>query len=101
MIGALLQLRSSRATSVPLPSGQHEVEHDGLGRSHRRRRERRLGRLGGVDLVAGAAEARPQRAQDLRLVVDDEHARPRHAGTSTRAARATGSASTNVAPWPA
>ena len=36
--------------------------------------ERRLGRLGGLDLVAGAAQARPQRPEDLRLVVDDEHA---------------------------
>ena len=30
--------------------------------------------VGGLDLVAGAAQARPQRAQDLLLVVDDEHA---------------------------
>ena len=45
-----------------------------------------------VDLVAGAAQARPQRAQDLRLVVDDEDARPAHASAPPaprrRAARA-------------
>ena len=31
------------------------------------------------DLVAGAAETRPERSQDVRLVVDDENARARHA----------------------
>ena len=99
MIGALLQLRSSRATSVPVPSGKHEVEHDRLGRAQCRRGQRSLGRVGGVHLVARAAEARPQCAQDLRLVVDDEDAGSGHAGTRARAS-ATGSASTKVAPCP-
>ena len=81
------------------PVREDEVEDDGFGRPHRRRRERRLGRLRRLDLVAGAAQARPQRAQDLLLVVDDEDARRRHAGTSTRAG-ASGSASTNVGALP-
>ncbi len=40
--------------------------------------QRLLGGLGRVDLVAGPAQARLQRAQDLLLVVDDEDARPTH-----------------------
>ena len=80
------------------PVGQHEIEDHRLGRPHRRRGERRLRRVGRLDLVAGAAQARPQRAQDLLLVVDDEDARRRSAGTSAGAT--TGSASTNVAPCP-
>ena len=72
---------------MPVPSGQDEVEDHRLGRPHRGGRERALGRLGRLDLVAGAAQARPQRAQDLLLVVDDEDARPlAHAGTSAAGA---------------
>ncbi len=37
-----------------------------------------------VDVVAGAAEIRLQRAQELRLVVDDENPLSAHAGTSDR-----------------
>ena len=33
-------------------------------------------RCNGHDLVAGAAQARRERPQDVRLVVDDENARP-------------------------
>ena len=36
------------------------------------RRERARRRVRGVDLEAGASQRRPERAQDLRLVVDDE-----------------------------
>src|SRR5262249_58082174 len=82
---------------------EDEVEDHGLGRAHRRRGERALGGVRRLDLVAGAAEARPERAEDLRLVVDDEHARPgaRHAATVARTGGfAAGSASTNVAPCP-
>ena len=42
-----------------------------------RRRERSRGGLGGLDVVSGGAQARPQRAQDLTLVVHDEDARAR------------------------
>ena len=41
--------------------------------------ERLLAGRGRLDLVAGAAERRLERAQDLRLVVDDEDARSAHA----------------------
>ena len=80
---------------------QHEVEDHRVRRAHRRRRERRLGGVGRLDLVAGAAQARPQRAQDLRLVVDDEHARAALTlSASTRRLRRAARA-TNVAPCPA
>ena len=61
--------------------------------------ERLARRRRGVDGVAGAAELELQRAQDLRLVVDDEDARAAHASTSAGSATA-GSARTNVAPPP-
>ena len=47
-----------------------------------------------LHLVARAAERRLERPQDLRLVVDDEDARPAHADAAGSAAR--GSASTNA-----
>ena len=76
-----------------------EVEDHRLGRMRGRRDERLLCRRRRVDGVAGAAERRAKRPQDLRLVVDDEDALPAHAcnsaGTST-----TGSASANDAPCP-
>src|SRR5262245_46107749 len=58
-----------------------EVEHDGVGGIARQRGQGSLCRLGGVDVVAGPAEARPQRAQNLRLVVHDKDART-HARTA-------------------
>ena len=57
-----------------------------------------FGGLGGVDVEAGAAQRRAERAQDLRLVVDDEDALL-HAGSSAGTST-TGSASANVAPCP-
>src|SRR5439155_26459215 len=54
---------------------QHEVEDHRVGRTHRRQRQRLLPRRRRVDLVAGAAQARLERAEDLRLVVDDEDTR--------------------------
>ena len=54
--------------------GQQEIEHDGVRRVQRGSAQR-LGRgCGRLDVVAGAAEVRRERAQELRLVVDDEHA---------------------------
>ena len=84
----------------PAPVGEDEVEDDRLGRANGGGRQRRLGGRGRVDLVAGAAEGRLERAQDLRLVVDDEDARPaRHAATGSGGS-ATGRASANEAPCP-
>ena len=72
-----------RAPGAQLPADlcaasirKHQVENDRVRRPHRRGGERGLGSRGRVDLVAGAAEVRLQGAQDLRLVVHDEHARP-------------------------
>ena len=60
-------------------------------------------RLGGGrrrrDVVPSATQVRLQRTQELRLVVDDEHALAGQVGTSTGSSTA-GSASTNDAPWP-
>ena len=71
--------------------GQQEVEDHRVGRPERRRGQRLRGRRRRVDLVARAAQVRGERAQELRLVVDDEDARvttrPR-AGTAAKAARA-------------
>src|SRR5581483_959353 len=53
---------------------QDEIENDGVGWRERRRCQRALGRVGSVDVVARAAKARLQRAQDVRLVIDDEDA---------------------------
>ncbi len=57
----------------------------------RGRDERGLRGLGGLDVVAGPSQRGAQGAQDLRLVVDDEHSLAAHeagtaAGTSRRAA---------------
>ena len=60
---------------------EHEVENDGLGSAHSGRGERGLAGFGGIDVVARAAKRRLQRSDDLRLVVDDEDARPAHTGT--------------------
>ena len=95
--GASLQPRSSRQTSTPLPSGSTRSRMTASGgrsaavvsaSSPRRRR---------LDLVARAAQGRLERAQDLRLVVDDEDRASRSRGYD--AAVATGSDSTNAAPF--
>ena len=52
-----------------------------LGRATRGRVERLLAGAGGHRLVAGVTENHPQRAQDLLLVVADEHARLRRSRT--------------------
>ena len=49
-----------------------------------RPRERVLGGRGRLDVVAGAAQGRLQRAQDLRLVVDDQDALAAHAAHPAR-----------------
>ena len=74
--------------------GEHEVDDRGVGRAHGGAIERLLHR-GGLDhLVAGLAQDDLQRAQDLALVIDDQHARQiAHAGSS-------GSSTTNVDPCP-
>ena len=72
MIGASLHVRSSRHDVGAAPSGQHEIEHDGVGRPSGRRGERVCAVSARLDLVARAAQARRERAQELRLVVDDE-----------------------------
>src|SRR5581483_4394935 len=60
---------------------ENEVEDDRVGRRDRGGSERTLGRVGGIDLVPGAAQARLERPQDVRLVVDDQDA-PAHARTA-------------------
>ena len=74
---------------------EHEIEDDRVRRRKRGGGERALCRVGGVDLVAGAAQARLQRTQDVRLVVDYENASA-HACTAGRVSAA--SASTKCPP---
>ena len=54
---------------------QHQVDDRRLRRAHRREVERLRGGFGGHRLEAGLAQHHLQRAHDLRLVVDHEHAR--------------------------
>ena len=96
-IGASNQPRSSRHTSVPLPSGRTRSRMTPFGRPHRGGRKRRRSRRDGFDLVAGALKAGPQSAQDLRLVVDDEDPHVAHLTTATCSAAA-GRSRTNVEP---
>ena len=111
MIGASLHVRSSRQTSRPAPSGSRRSSIDRVGRVQRRRGQRLRGGRRRLDLVARAAQVRRERAQELRLVVDDEDARlhdadpagKRAAGqreAGARAAAARGSSS-SVAPFDA
>src|SRR5262245_61701761 len=55
--------------------GQAEVEHDEVGVLARRDGECRLAARRELHVVAARTQVRPERAQDLRLVVDDEDAR--------------------------
>ena len=84
---------------MPVPSGSTRSRITASGGSQRRGGERALGGVGGVDLVAGAAQARAQRAQDLLLVVDDEDAGARsHAPPATGSRRRRQRRATKVAP---
>ena len=56
-------------------AGQPEVEDDDVGMVARREIERLLAVGRGVDVVPARAQVDAQRAQDLRLVVDDQDAR--------------------------
>ena len=87
--------------------GEHEVD-DRRARRAQRGRVERLGRGGGGDgLEAGVAQDDAQGAQDLQLVVADEHAwRVAHPAASPTASGArdgagsSGNSITNVVPWP-
>src|SRR5262249_39533423 len=81
----------------PGPIRQHEIEDQRVRRTQPGRRQRSLDVLSRVNLVAGRSQTGPQRAQDLRFVVDHQHPLPVHAPTSTGTS---GSASTKVAPCP-
>jgi hypothetical protein len=60
-----------RITSTPsIPAGQIENDHRGVAS---RDRERRFPGRRQLDVVPACAEIRPQRAEDLRLVVDTAH----------------------------
>ena len=74
MIGMRVQPRSPRMTSTPSMPGKPEVEDDEVGVLARGERQRRLARRREVDLVTARLQVRPERAQQLRLVVDDEDA---------------------------
>ena len=74
MIGASVQRRSSRATSVPRPSGSSRSRMIASGGCSAAALSASSAVVAVVDVVAGAAEVRLERAQELRLVVDDEHA---------------------------
>src|SRR5262245_11347498 len=63
-------------------SGEAEVEHDQIRMLAGGDGERGLARRCELDVVAAGAEVRAERAQDLRLVVDDED--PRHSATRRR-----------------
>ena len=96
----LVQVRSSRQTSTPLPSGRTRSRITASGGWSAAAASGLLGRRGGDDLVAGAAQGRLERPQDLRLVVDDED-RARSRRVPSPASLRAGRASANDAPCPA
>ena len=65
---------SSRQTSVPDRSGRTRSRITASGGWSAASASAHLPGLGDVDGVAGRPQPRPERAQDLHLVVDDQHA---------------------------
>src|SRR5262249_26348318 len=55
--------------------GKDEVEDERVGAPEAGGGERRCGSGRGLDVVPGPAQVRRKRTEDLRFVVDDEHAR--------------------------
>ena len=81
----LAPLAQLRVTSTPSPSGSTRSTIAASGGRTAARSSASRGRLGGDRLKARLAQHHLQRAQDLRLVVDHQHAR-RLAGVSAPAA---------------
>ena len=78
---------SSSSTSNPDMPGQHQVEHDQRGMLAARDRERVGPGRGGRHAVAGLREVVHDERDDIRLVVDDEHAFARRGRRRRRAHR--------------
>ncbi len=76
MIGACVQLPERPADVDPGAVGQDEVDDRRVRRPQRRVVERLLGGLREIHLVAAVAQQHLQRAEDLRLVVAHQDARP-------------------------
>ena len=89
-----LHSRRRRQTSTPSPSGSTRSMIAASGGRSGGDVERLLAGLGGDRLEAGLAQDDLQRAQDLRLVVADEHAR----GPRSRAALASALARRRAGP---
>ena len=100
MIGAFVHSRSVAGHLDPVAVGQQEVDDRGVRRMQRREVERLLRRGRGHRLEAGVAQHDAQRPQDLRLVVDDEHAPARRAHPTGAGTGAVGNSTTNVVPCP-
>ena len=101
MIGTAVQPRRPRIDLDAVDAGQPEVEDDDVGMVRgRERRAPSSPRRRDVDVVAARPEVDPERAQDLRLVVDDEDARSRAASQAERpsSARRPGVSSTSSSP---
>ncbi len=100
MIGAFVHSRRVRVTSIPSPSGSTRSTIAASGGMQRREVERLLRRRRGHRLEPGVAQHDAQRPQDLRLVVDDEHAPARRAHPTDAGTGAVGNSTTNVVPCP-
>ena len=74
MIGTALQPRRPADHLDAVDAGQAEVEDDDVGVVAGRERRAPPRRSAQVDVVAAGPQVDPERAQDLRLVVDDEDA---------------------------
>ena len=74
-IGTVLHPRSPRITSTPSMPGSPRSSTTTSGWWPAASVERVLAVGREVDVVAAGAQVDPERAQDLRLVVDDQHAR--------------------------
>ena len=90
MIGMSLHSRSRRQSSMPSMSGSTRSMIAASGRADGGAGRAPPRRCGGQRLEAGVAQDHPQRAQDLRLVVADEHLRLGRALTHGGAAGSAG-----------
>ena len=86
MIGIWLHSRSWRQTSTPSPSGSTRSMIAASGGCSAAPSSASCGGLRGDDVEAGLAQHDPQAAQDLQLVVADEHPWPRRAHDRSAAA---------------
>ena len=76
MIGTLDQVRACSTTAVPGKIRQHQIEENHIGAAVLNSFQRLASGPDRLDGEASAGQARLEDDADLRLVVDDQQARP-------------------------